>query len=109
MANDKYILDDKGEPVRERDLYAWARWYEMSWPARRVAHEKFGRYTISTVFLGLDHSFNDGPPLLWESTAFQDDGEQVDCDRCAGGREQAEAMHAAMVNRVKALTSMERF
>lgn len=109
MAGDNYILNDKGEPIREPNLYTWARWYQMSWPARRVAYEKFGRYTISTFFLGLDHSFKNGPPLLWESMAFQGDGERVDCDRCTGGREQAEAMHAAMVERIKAITSMERF
>jgi hypothetical protein len=107
MLSDEYILNDKGEPVRESNIYTWARWFEMSWPTRRVAYEKFGRYTVSTVFLGLNHNFNDnGPPILWESMAFQGDCEEVDCDRCTGGREQAEAMHVAMVERIK---SMERF
>ena len=26
--------------------------------------------TVSTVFLGLDHSFGDGPPLLFETMIF---------------------------------------
>jgi len=102
-----YILNEKGEPIRESNLYTWAKWLETNWPARRVSHEKVGRYTISTVFLGLDYSFNDGPPVLWESMVFQGDYEKVDCDRCSGGREQAEAMHAAMVDRVKAIASMK--
>lgn len=106
MTSDKYILNDKGEPIREPDLITWAKWFNTSWPRRRVAHEKIGRYTISTVFLGVDHNFRDGPPMLWETMAFQSDFEEVECDRCAGGREQAEAMHAAMVSRFK---SMERF
>jgi hypothetical protein len=34
---------------------------------------------ISTVFLGLDHNFGQGPPLLFESMVFggEDDGEMV--------------------------------
>ena len=105
---DKYILNNKGEAVPEPDLITWARWFEDSWPTRSVAHEEVGGYTVSTVFLALDHQFGDGPPLLWETMVFKGkltdakltEGE-IEMDRCSGNREQAEAMHATMMKYMK--------
>jgi len=99
--NDKFILNDKGEPIPEPDLLTWARWFEKG--NRRVATETIGESRISTVFLGLDHAFNPfdgGPPVLWETMVFGGPLDQEQ-ERCSGNREQAEAMHAAMVRRVK--------
>lgn len=31
---------------------------------------------VSTVFLGLDHSFGDGPPVLWETMVFNGEHDQ---------------------------------
>ena len=69
-----YILVN-GEPVEERDLIMWARWFEKN---ERILHVDrvlpllglFGDCRVSTVFLGLDHSFGSGPPLLWETMIF---------------------------------------
>ena len=36
----------------------------------RVAETHVGDYWISTVFLGLDHSFHHGPPVLFETMIF---------------------------------------
>ncbi len=96
----KYILNAKGNPVREPDLNKWVAWFETA--KRHVADEKIGKSRISTVFLGLDHGFDDRKsPVLWESLVF---GGKLSgkIDRCSGSREQAEAMHAKMVARVKA-------
>lgn len=36
-----------------------------------IARSRAGRYTVSTIFLGLDHSFGfDGPPVLFETMAY---------------------------------------
>jgi hypothetical protein len=52
--------------VEEPDLYVWARWFEEG--VRRVALTQVReKQAVSTVFLGLDHSFGTGPPLLFES------------------------------------------
>jgi len=68
--NDKYILDENGNAVAEPDLLKWAKWYE-SGEGRRLAIDTLsGDITVSTVFLGLDHSFCFGPPLLWETMIF---------------------------------------
>jgi len=101
-----YILDENDSPVIEHDLYKWARWMQKT--ERHVADQKIGPYRISTVFLGLDHNYGDKDgPVLWETMIFHDDKNanaelDLEQDRCSGSREQAEAMHARMVERVKA-------
>jgi len=62
-----WILDAKGEPV-PAELMEWARWFETG--NRILGQDKIGDVLVSTVFLGLDHSFGDGPPLLWETMIF---------------------------------------
>jgi hypothetical protein len=96
-----YILDKNNKPVPEPDIYKWGRW--MRETERHVAKEDIGDVTVSTVFLGIDHSFGRGAPVLWETMAFGGPKE-IDQDqmRCRGSWEQAEAMHVKMVERVKA-------
>ncbi len=89
-----YILDEHDQLVGVNDVSVWGRWFETA--TRRVALTRFCGQEVSTVFLGLDHSFGEGPPVLWETMIFRGrrDG---DGDRCSGNREQAEAMHAGIV------------
>lgn len=97
----RYILDAEGRPVPEPNLYKWAEWFETG--NRIVKLETIGAYHISTIFLGLDHNFSGhGPPILWETMVFGVGQPMLAQrqDRCAGSREQAEAMHAAMVERI---------
>lgn len=106
-----YILDAKGRPVLV-DLLTWAKWFGTA--KRIVRHQQVGRAWISTIFLGIDHSFTEeGPPVLWETMVFRGKSKfklhgkthevpkSIAMERCAGSREQAEAMHAAMVRRVR--------
>jgi hypothetical protein len=97
-----YILDENDRPVPEPDLRKWAAWF-CNVHKRRVAIETIDGVQISTIFLGMDHNWeNSGPPILWETMVFG--GELSDeQDRCSGNREQAEAMHLKMVERVKSL------
>lgn len=48
----------------------WARFIEDI-SKRRVAEDFTKHYHISTVFLGLDHSWGRGPPILFESMVFE--------------------------------------
>lgn len=111
----KYILNEHGEPVMEPDLMKWWKWLQAL-DNRRIAKTECGPYVISTLFLGLDHAFGGGPPILWESMAFlKKDWDakctlgqikplpDQDCDRCSGSREQALAMHQSMVNKMSAI------
>jgi hypothetical protein len=98
---DRYILNDKGQPVAEPDLMKWGEWRQINRHLRIVKQEDVGGARVSTVFLGLDHRFiTSGPPILWETMVFGGELDQEQ-DRCAGSREQAEAMHQRMVERVK--------
>jgi hypothetical protein len=67
--SDKYILDGRGRPKAEPDLLAWARWFETA--DRIVCKTKNdGGPTVSTVFLGMNHNWGNGPPLLFETMIF---------------------------------------
>jgi hypothetical protein len=96
----KYVLDAQGRPKPEPDLMKWATWFETA--ERVVKRETVGGCEVSTIFLGIDHNHSTGgPPVVWESMVFGGEMDQC-CIRCAGNREQAEAMHAQMVETVKA-------
>jgi hypothetical protein len=98
---DRYILNSSGEPVAEPDLVTWATAFGSC--ECTVKQENVGKFWISTVFLGLDHNFfDDGPPVLWETMVFLNH-KDIAMDRCSGSREQALAMHAAMVERVASI------
>ena len=76
------------------DVLDWARSFEAQ--DRRVAHTRvLGMCNVSTVFLGLDHAFGGGPPLLFESMTFWDGECGYEQERCSTWL-QAQAQHAGM-------------
>lgn len=51
------------------NLREWVRWMQTA--ERHVAKTQIGPLYVSTVFLGIDHSFGrDGGPLLFETMVF---------------------------------------
>lgn len=92
----RYILNGH-TPVPEPDLMTWAKAFEFE--NHDVAQTMVGEARVSTVFLGLDHQWGDGPPLVFETMVFGGplDGEQ---DRYSTWDEAA-AGHAEMVRRVE--------
>jgi hypothetical protein len=87
MSDKYYILDDAGNPVPCDDLQQWAQWYETANAKRIVAQDDVADgVKVSTVFLGLDHNYGEGPPLLYTATAADDDAEaQAQADALADG------------------------
>ena len=67
ITKDKYILKGK-KFVPEYDLIKWATWFETA--DRHVADDIFGKVRVSTIFLGLDHNFESGKPILFETMIF---------------------------------------
>lgn len=63
----KYILAGK-TPVPCSDLMRWGEWMEKN--SRQVALSHLSTCRVSTVFLGLDHAFGGGPPILFETMVF---------------------------------------
>lgn len=71
-----------GQPVTEDE---WHRLWEVKHSARRgdpesspdtdpsrIGSDHVGGLWVSTVWLGLDHSFGEGPPLVFETMVFSD-------------------------------------
>lgn len=76
-----YILDDDNNPVPAASIEAWSAWFEeASKSGRKVLRRTkvLDDCLVSTVFLGIDHGFGDGPPILFETMIFGGDfdGEQ---------------------------------
>jgi len=92
-----YILDGDKTP-RLATSIEWAEWMMIN-AARRVREDTVGDVYVSTVFVGIDHSFGRGEPLLFETMIF-DGPHDGECNRCSTW-EDAEEMHAAAVARVK--------
>lgn len=94
-----YILDGR-EPVHCPDTIAWAEWMEQARAKEltRVAETSVGPVLdstlVSTIFLGVNHSFGE-PPILFETMVFGGplDGE---IQRC-GTWDEAAAQHEAVV------------
>lgn len=95
----KYILVDR-VPVECPELLKWGMWME-NFEDRRVAETEIEGIRVSTVFLGLDHSYSFAgrdrktPPVIFETMIFggEHDEEQTRC--CTW--DEAEAMHAEAV------------
>ena len=92
-----YIL--KGKEVVPAELLEWAMWFETA--DRKVAETELANgLLVSTVFLGADHQFGEGVPLLFETMVFPGGGnlDEQDCDRYSTWDE-AVAGHEEMVNK----------
>lgn len=68
MTDRPYYYDRKGRPV---EMMEWARLFEASPDGYRfVGKTTIGPYLVSTVWIGLDMNFGDGPPLIFETMIF---------------------------------------
>lgn len=81
LKKDWWILDEEHYPkvVTARE---WSEWYEAAakkgqgeatHDPRRVASTNLATVWISTVFLGVNHQWGDGPPILFETMIFTHD------------------------------------
>jgi hypothetical protein len=70
-----YILVDYiPKPVL---LNEWVRWRMDNNDKRRVALDRVGDTVISTIFVGLDYGYGDGPPEIFETMIFGSDEEEL--------------------------------
>ena len=65
----QYKLDENGEPVPCESTEDWGKSMRAE---RHVAKDLVNGYLVSTIFLGLDHRYGEGPPLLYETMVFKD-------------------------------------
>jgi hypothetical protein len=93
-----YILE--GHEPRPAEMLEWAKWHSTA--EKIVAQDTFDvgdkKVFVSTVFLGMDHSWNGGPPLLFETMVFGGEYDQQQW-RCSTW-EQAVSQHKMALNKV---------
>jgi hypothetical protein len=67
--SDYYVLVDR-TPIAA-DMYTWSAFMAQGPDSRRVAATDLGEgVSVSTVFLGMDHAWGGGQPLLFETMVF---------------------------------------
>ena len=92
--------DQAGRPMTMEE---WGRAMQADPDGRRVGRTEVGEHLVSTVWLGLDHSYDlDGPPLIFETMIFHQDRPARDlyCRRY-GGRTEALEGHEATVEALR--------
>lgn len=85
------------------------QWASVDRKKLRIAEDTVDGYWVSTVWLGLNHAFGEGPPLIFETMVFpQKDGEVTDWGERYADRysteEQALAGHSRIVEALRAGT-----
>jgi len=94
--SDYYIL--RGRDTYRVDRREWAEWFEKA--DRLIKVSDGGISKVSTVFLGIDHSFvGGGRPILFETMVFGGPLDEEMDRYCT--MDQAEDGHDRMVQRCK--------
>ena len=99
----EHYIEVDGVPVREPDSEKYYQWRSEvdKKDGRRVARTNVGNGYVSTVFLGTDHSIEEGKFELYETMVFGiADPLGDECWRYAT-REEAAGGHLLMVEQVK--------
>lgn len=73
-----YIFDEN-DTIIEESLNVWWEFYKDI-ERRRIGYDIIGNITVSTVFIGLNHSCYNDEPALFESTIFENGNEKY-CKR----------------------------
>ncbi len=96
-----WTLDPDGKTPVETDRDTWAAWFEQT-DKRIVYQTMVDEYQVSTVFLGMDHSFGGGgPPVLWETMIFGPDDTYEDFQQRYVSYDDAVAGHTQAVTHVR--------
>lgn len=91
------LAGDGKTPVAVSDFREVSYMWDSEPDPRRVAYDTRDGICVSTVFLVMDHQFDeDGPPLLWETMVWGLDDDQ-ECERYSS-YEEAVAGHKRLVS-----------
>ena len=91
-----YILDGK-TPVPFFDTTKWGLQVD-----KIIGKDQFGSVSVSTVFLGMDHSFSGGDPVLFETMIFGGEHDQYQERYCTW--DEAEKGHQIACDLVNKIT-----
>ena len=109
MAPTMYILDEHNTPVPCYEAVQWGIWMEAARNEQRlhVGSTEVDGMVVSTVFLGLDHNFMGGEPLLFETMIFNKYGSAVDGQSRYHTWQEADMGHKAVVLKLKGTVASE--
>ncbi len=96
MMGQLYILDGK-TPVPLFDTTKWGLQVD-----KIIGKDQFGSVSVSTVFLGMDHSFSGGDPVLFETMIFGGEHDQYQERYCTW--DEAEKGHQIACDLVNKIT-----
>lgn len=87
------------------EMLEWAKWFE-NYDYKVVIKTEVDEYTISTVWLGLDHNHFGGIPLIFETMVFRESDNWEDnawdhIQERYSTEEQAREGHNEIVKRVR--------
>jgi hypothetical protein len=106
MANARYFVPTGDGGMRPAEMLEWAEWFEQENATipfreggRLVARFEAEGLTVSTVFLGMNHSFGGRDVLVFETMVFG--GPHNDYMRRYGTLAEAEAGHAETLQLVQ--------
>ena len=66
------LYDRAGQPIT---MDQYAALMQANEDPRRVALDTVGDIRLSTVWLGINHAYGSGPPIIFESMTFTDEGD----------------------------------
>jgi hypothetical protein len=99
-----YILE--GDQTRQVSMAESAQWLETHRAEKRIDLTEVGDVEVSTVFLGLDHGWDDGPPVLFETMTFGGGQDTNEWQWRYTTRAAAQAGHDAIVAALRAGTPL---
>lgn len=95
----RYWTLDGHTPVPTDDIREWGRLFDETPGGRAVGKDNVGDVFISTVFIGMDMGYGEGPPILFETMVFRG---EFDSDQWRYATwDEAEAGHARVVEMVR--------
>lgn len=90
--------DRAGNRISMRD---WGRLRQFGGDYMIVKQETIGDYFVSTVWLGLDHGFGRGAPVIFETMVFHTgSSSDLDCERYCTEEEASEG-HERIADKVR--------
>lgn len=104
-----YLLHDDNTITSTNNHIAFAKNKHEKWKIRQeYVVVKGHKFFVSTVWLGIDHSFRGGPPLLFETMVFEERDissepsfdVEVDCVRYHSYQDAIDG-HQKMITKVK--------
>ena len=96
------MIDYYNREGKEIDLDTWEKFLSDT-NYKIIKQENVGKYWVSTVWLGLNHQYGEGEPLIFETMVFKGKESDLDCERYTT-EEEAIKGHQKMVKKYLSLT-----